>query len=272
MYHRKSPDIVIVAALAVFTLLVAFLGLRSAASPETLPVWFLPVGVAMILVLPGYVMVKAFLPTSDGATVLLLSVSLSLVLDVVGILVINTLPWGLGPTSWALWSGGITLLGSLAVAIKRRTRPDLRGNAFSWPKFNVRVILPLFAAAVITIVAAFATRSAFVQSGTTFTQLWVLPASTEAPYKFQIGIGNYERQNQKYDLYVASQGTYIYSESGIEIAPDKTWTTELSLYEKPKKPIVVYLYLSDAPGVIFRTVQLAPTAFSGPIPPARPNP
>jgi uncharacterized membrane protein len=272
MNNRKSLDLIIIGALALATMLVAFLGLRSATELETLPVWFLPVGLAMVLVFPGYVLVKVFLPSLEGTTVLLLSVSLSIALDVVGILVLNALPWGLRPTSWSVWLGGIILLGCLVAAIKRHYHPDLNTRILSPFKINWRVVIPLLIAASITLVSIFIARSVFMQSGTIFTQLWALPTTIEAPYKFQIGIRNYERRDEQYDLYVESQGKYIYSESDIKVASNEAWTIVLSLNEKPVKPVTVYLYLSDTPDEIYRTVTIAPVAFNGPLAPATANP
>jgi uncharacterized membrane protein len=272
MKIRRSLDLIIISALALFTMLVALSGIRSAANQETLPVWFLPVGIGMILVLPGYVLVKAFLPSLDGATVLLLSVSLSIALDVVGILILDALPWGLTPPTWAVWLGGVTLLGCLLIAVKRFRHPGLDSKVIPTFKVNWRVWTPLLVAIVITLVSIFVARSAFVQTGTTFTQLWILPTSSEAPYTFQIGIRNYERQDKQYNLYVESQGRFIYSESGVEIASNETWTVYLSLNEKPVNPVSVYLYLSEAPDAVFRTVELAPIAFDGPLPPADASP
>jgi uncharacterized membrane protein len=272
MNNRKSLDLIIIGTLALVTMLVAFLGLRSATDPETLPVWFLPVGLAMVLVFPGYVLVKAFLPSLEGTTVLLLSVSLSIALDIIGILALNALPWGLRPTSWAVWLGGITLLGCLFAAIKRHYYPDLNAKVLSSSKVNWRVVIPLLIAASITLISVFIARSAFTQSGTTFTQLWALPTTTEAPYKFQIGIRNYERLDEQYDLYVESQGKYIYSESNIKVASNENWTIVLSLDEKPAKAVVVYLYLSDVPDVVYRRVSIAPVAFDGPLAPLTTNP
>lgn len=272
MKFRRSLDLIIISALALFTMLVALSGVRSGADQETLPVWFLPVGIGMILILPGYVLVKAFLPSLDRATVLLLSVSLSIALDVVGILILNALPWGLNPSTWAVWLGGITLLGCLLIAVRRFRHPTPDSKVRSTFKVNWRVWAPLVTAIVVTIVSIIIARNSFVRSGTTFTQLWILPTSSEAPYTFQIGIRNYERQDKQYDLYVESQGRLIYSESGIALASNETWTIDLSLNEKPVNPVSAYLYLSESPDTVFRTVELAPVAFDGPLPPADASP
>lgn len=269
MNSRKPIDLIVASVFSLFTLLVAFLGLRSTTVPGTLPVWFLPIGFAMVLLLPGYFLVKATLPSLDGITVLLLSLSLSITLNVIGILVLNLLPGGLSPVSWAVWVSGLTLLGCLIVAIRRRYRPDLYHNSFFFPRLQWRKTLPFLIAAVIMLASVLLARYSTLQSGTTFTQLWALPASTGLPYELEIGIRNYERQDQKYNLYVESRGVYLYSKTDIAVAAGESWTVVLSLDEKPIKPVQVYLYLSSAPEAIYRRVQIAPVAFDGPLAPTR---
>ncbi|MDQ6673875.1 MAG: DUF1616 domain-containing protein, partial [Chloroflexota bacterium] len=96
---RPAPtDLIVVVCLAVAALSAVVLGLgtlwvrASLAGP-------------LVLVLPGYALVRALLPARPRrlAELLLLSLGSSLAIAVLGGLVLNLTPWGIRAESWAVF-------------------------------------------------------------------------------------------------------------------------------------------------------------------------
>src|SRR5271157_5961930 len=117
--RRKNVDLVII---CVLVLLTFFLALGKIGGPDpanNLPLWFAPIGLLMVLFIPGYVLMAALLPQTDDVATLLLSLVLSLSLDILGALLLNITPWGLQPISWSIFLGVLILIGSLGTALRR---------------------------------------------------------------------------------------------------------------------------------------------------------
>src|SRR5512146_167111 len=118
----KSFDLLAAGAIALLTLVVALTSFKTSFETSFYPFWFLPFGILMVLVLPGYSIVKSLLPALDWTSVLPLSIGVSIAVDIIGALLLNSIrSRGLQPVSCAIWLSAVTLLGCLAAAVTRRT-------------------------------------------------------------------------------------------------------------------------------------------------------
>jgi hypothetical protein len=259
MGSRKPFDLILASLLAVLTLGLAFAGVRGISELDTLPRWFIPAGILMALLVPGYALVAGLLPALQGPVVWLLSVALSICLDIVGGLALNSLEQGLQVTTWSAWLGGITLVGcALAfvrrgLAAARQPAPELARAAFDW-----RGALLFSLSLGLVVLAIFINARSAENAQAAFTQLWAVPVSGADPLALEIGVQNHEKVVKRYNVYVESGGKKIADWSNIELQPDKTWTTVLQFPVQPAKTINVLLFLSETPTVIYRTVKISP--------------
>jgi len=256
----KSLDLIAVSAIALLTLVVAFTSFKTSLETSFYPFWFLPFGILMVLVLPGYSIIKGLLPQLDWPSVLLLSLGISISVDIIGALFLNYILYrGLQPTTWAVWLSSITLLGCLSAALSRSSQSQ--ELQVSLPSVNWKNVLSFFLAGSIIIAAIFIAREESDRIDSTFTQLWALPVTNETAYSVQVGIHNFEGRVEHYDLYVESQGLRIAEWPEIVLSAGEDWTVSVPLAEKPVQPVRVLLYKVKSPNEIYRVVQVAPIAF-----------
>ena len=257
----KSLTIVISAFITVLTLAVTFYNIQTGRGEY--PAWFMPFGIAMVLFIPGYAVTLAILPEVDRATILLLSLGLSICLDVAGGFVLNYSPWGLHPFSWAVWLSGISLPTWIIAAYRRSTVPSAITSRSLTPKWDWKVVTSFSLTGILFIAAVLIARYAAEHTQTTFTQLWAIPGKDGKGYVIQVGISNRELESIHYDLYVESRGITINHWVDIVLAPNETWTVSMPLMEKPQYPITFQLYKQDSLTEAYRMVHLVPASFDG---------
>lgn len=241
------------------TLAITISGILTRASG--FPAWFLPFGILMVLFIPGYALTLAILPQLDRATILLISLGISISMSIMGGFILDYTPWGLHPFSWAIWLSCISLLGCIVAAYRRSLLSKAAATRSAIPRWNWKVIASFLLASIIIIAAIIIAINSAIQAGTTFTQLWAVPGVDEDGYAIQIGVHNQELNTLHYELFVESQGITINHWTDIVLAPGETWTMSMPLLEKPKYPITFLLYNTDMPDKVFRTVHLVPASF-----------
>lgn len=257
--RRKSLDLIAIGLIiavtlstAVYNILVGVGGFSS---------WFLPVGVLMVLFIPGYVLTLAILPELDEATTLLLSLGISISMDILGGFVLNYTSWGLQPLTWALWLCTISLPGCIIALYRRRLlTSDVNTKPVFIPLTGYMVISFILTGVLVSAAIVIARYSA-LESGSHFTQLWTVPGADEEGYTVQVGIHNEESTSLTYNLYAESEAATIEQWTDITLAPGETWTATLSLTEKPDSPISFMLFKSGSPDDAYRTTRLVPATF-----------
>jgi hypothetical protein len=239
------------------------LGLLSATSAgRTAPAIFtIPIGLLVAVVLPGYTFSVALFPTLDRPARLLYTLGLNMCALILGGLVLNLLPWGLQPLSWAGWLTLIIFASSIAGWMRRRAP---QSYLVSQRQIELsRGSMALIAVGTLLLVLAF-TFALYTdhQSDEPFTQLWAIPMNTPESRGFEVGIRNQTEHTAYYNLTVESGGRRIQEWRALKLEPDAEWVQPITLPDVPTSPIIAYLYLADAPDIIHRTVQIAPEAFS----------
>ncbi len=262
MKTPKNLDLTLISIVSLLAICMAIWGEMESGAYESMPGWFLPLGILLLFVFPGYTLTIGLLPPMSGGVTLLLTLGLSICVDIVGGLILNVLPGGLRVTSWTFWLAGITLLGC-AIGFFRRFAhplPEAARNIRLLP--NIQGVLALLLAILISVVSIDANLTSARQSQSGFTQLWAVPVSSnEAPFAMEVGIQSQEMETKEYNVYVESAGKRIAAWSGVEIDPEKSWTTQLTFSKFPQRSVNVFVYLSETPNVVYRTVKIAPEAF-----------
>jgi hypothetical protein len=159
----------------------------------------------LALLLPGYAIAAASFDRGslDWPRFLLVSLVLSLCTLALGGLVLNYMPGGIRPLSWALLLVLVTTLGCWRAA---RRRAPVKASAPAWKRprlgglFGGSLVLGGLAAMVAALVLAQTTLPA--ENAVGFTELWVLPESGAESREAQIGIGSNEQTTAYYDLIV----------------------------------------------------------------------
>lgn len=263
---QRNADLLAAAALAVVAALLALV----AGIPT--PVRIL-VAIPVVFAAPGYTVTEALLPGRNRGPVerVLLAVTLSISVSVLGGLLLNLLPAGLTRTTQTLLLSVVTLAGAATAAL-RRARVKSAGPAEPGEPSEpaeaaeprpVRRALRLSPAGIASLVLAIAVASAAIAIGVqtaqahdtaSFTQLWITANSSST--RAQVGVMNDEGAAQSYTLDLTTHGgsgrTY-----GFRLQDTASWRTEIALPAAAKGyPVTVRLYRTQAPGVLYREVSL----------------
>jgi len=263
---QRNADLLAAAALAVVAALLALV----AGIPT--PVRIL-VAIPVVFAAPGYTVTEALLPGRNRGPVerVLLAVTLSISVSVLGGLLLNLLPAGLTRTTQTLLLSVVTLAGAATAAL-RRARVKSAGPAEPGEPSEpaeaaeprpVRRALRLSPAGIASLVLAIAVASAAIAIGVqtaqahdtaSFTQLWITANSSST--RAQVGVMNDEGAAQSYTLDLTTHGgsgrTY-----GFRLQDTASWRTEIALPATAKGyPVTVRLYRTQAPGVLYREVSL----------------
>jgi uncharacterized membrane protein len=158
----------------------------------------------LALFLPGYAIAAACFSRGslDRPRFLLASLVLSLCTLALGGLVLNYLPGGIRPLSWALLLLLVTGAGCWVAARRwpARKHPARRPRV-SWPKpAAAALLLGGLAAAVAALVLSATTVPADDVVG--YTELWTLPAGGAESREVQVGVRSQEQTTVPYDLLV----------------------------------------------------------------------
>lgn len=257
----KHPDLLVILVITLLTLTLGISNLRAGNSEfETLPLWMAPLGILMVLFIPGYAITSAILPHIGSERILLLSLGLSISISAVGGLALNLTPWGLTPTTCVTWLSLITLI-SLIYAWRQRGS-STKSFEIGVPTLQKENIAVFGWAATILLGSVLITYVSSKQAETTFTQLWAIPLRTaENQYEIQIGIRNEEKQPETYNLYIGVDGRRLEEWPEIPLESGNEWTTVVQLVDKPSNSIRINLYRVNDLNKVYRWLRLSPEAF-----------
>jgi hypothetical protein len=213
----------------------------------------------LALFLPGYVWAEIAFPAQapDMATRVLVSSGASLAITAIGGLVLNATPWGLRAETWALLLGGITIAGC-ALAALRRSRNLVASTAVRGASLGGRGAALLGVAALIAAGAfAISHAGASQQNGAGFTQLWMVE-DRQNPARINVGLANEETEPKEYRVQLSSGGAVLYEWRPVKLVPGQTWQIQVTLDQQApiSQPLQALLYLSDAPGLVYRQTTL----------------
>jgi uncharacterized membrane protein len=217
-------------------------------------------GLPFALIIPGYVLSQALLPlgSRDPVERVLLTLSISITVDILGGLLLNVLPWGLQAKTWIILLSLVTFL-SCAIAWRRRNNDTptlslsikLQGNL-------LQVAICLLAIGFVGLSLLFSSQGVKNQPTPGFTQLWALPvASNDTTGTIQIGVRNMEKTTQIYNVKVLINDKLAHEYLGRTIQFEQSWQeTLLVSLQKKQTHIEIDLYLETQPDKVYRSVNL----------------
>jgi uncharacterized membrane protein len=177
-------------------------------------------GLPLVAALPGYVLSKfIFGDRLKPAERLLLSITLTLAIDVIGGIFLTLSPWGIHTRSWAFLLGGVTFAIALA---STRTRSG-RASTTLRPR---RALVPLALVAVtcvgVSAIAIAADRRPAhpPASASGYTLFWLVP---HGKGRFEIGLESGEFQTTAYRIELRSNGQTVRRWTTGRIEPARAW-------------------------------------------------
>jgi hypothetical protein len=246
---RRYRSIAWAAVATVVSLAIAVIGLGTDLLGNVLAAI---AGVALLLA-PGILLGITRRPSRSIRTLdlVLASTALSLSSVVIGGLLLDLLPGGLGRTTWL----GLVVVLLLATAFLARTdRAPLRLPRVAGPSSGQWV---LTIAAIGLVIAALAVARAGVrQPSEPYSALWVVPA---AAGQVTIGLDNHEAAPTTYRVDVTADGQVAASFGSITLGTGARWTTTIAAPKPGESRLEVRLYLVASPGVVYRRVTVSPS-------------
>ncbi len=241
-------------------------------------------GILLILpltfIVPGYVLTQVVMhkrspdPSLDAASELrlqpglklrqpvgiadqiVLTLGLSLAIDVLVGFGLNFLPVGLQASSWALALGlCTTVLTLLAVFLRQKDS----ARAARAAKLHVTIYdgLLLGLAIVVVIAAVWLAIIRPLDPQPSFTQFWMLPA-TNNDCSVSIGMQSFETTPVAYYVVMTINQAQTDSWLSIVLSPQQTWSRSVAV--APEKASSLYiealLYRTDEPGKVYRNVHV----------------
>ncbi len=232
----------------------------------------------LILILPGYMLTQALFgrkkPTPlatanlirrpslkigqpiNVADHVILSLGLSMAIDVVVGFALNILPIGLRALSWTLALGLLTTVFALLVVFLRR-KETAQAKKNVRPRFTVPEYTFLGLAILVTGGALWLSGIRPPNPQPSFTQFWLLPAANNS-CQVQVGVQSFEATAESYRIVVTSNSTNVSTWSSVVLAPQQKWGQAIIV--KPGASALNYieavLYRADNPQVIYREVHV----------------
>ncbi|HLX57049.1 MAG TPA: DUF1616 domain-containing protein [Ktedonobacteraceae bacterium] len=262
----KHPDLMLATAIALLNVVLVLLAGRATTGvASTGMVWTSVIGtilaLPLVFVLPGYTLCEALFHkrSLDAVHRMLISLGLSLSIDILGGIVLNVFPIGLRALSWAALLAFLTALFALLVAYLRRKtvmivkQPHrIRFNAYECILFGL-------ACAVVMLSIGFSAASVAQQPRPGFTQMWMLPSDqSNNSCAVRLGVRSYELSPVTFSVEMTINGAQVNRWPSIVLAPQQEWERLVSIgsSETGAVSIEAQLYRSGKPQVVYRQVNI----------------
>jgi uncharacterized membrane protein len=252
-----------------------------------LPIHLLPISIVLALplisILPGYTLTQLLLrkrlPNSDAtpandmlpqtgqksarpignADQLVLSIGLSLVIDVLTGFALNILPIGLQALSWTLALGFFTTLFALVAMLLRRK--DVHAEAVKTPGIRIRLsdCILVGMALLVASSALWLSIQRPIVPQPSFTQFWILPANEASKScDVSIGVQSFEATSVTYRVVMTANNGQTATWSAISLAPESKWVQPVFIEPGTVSNVFVeaLLYRVNQPSVVYRNVHL----------------
>lgn len=263
----KHPDLLLASAVALANVVWALL-------PYRFPAVGITLALPLVFALTGYTLTAVLFHkrSLDPAHRVLLSLGLSVAIDIAGGLALNVFPIGLRPASWSVLLAFLTALFAALAAYLRRaaaiprsphnvgtrlvaSAPLITSIRLSWHS----LVLFGLAATVVILSVAFSAYSVAQQPRAGFTQFWMLP--TNQPGKscaVRLGIQSEELTTTTYRIDVTANGAQITTSSPVELAPRQAWEQLIPVVFSDTGSVYIeaQLYRVDKPSAAYRRVNI----------------
>lgn len=190
---------------------------------------------------------------------LVLSLGLSMAIDVLVGFLLNILPIGLNALSWILSLGFITIICVVLTIFLRRK--DVAKGAGTRTRIHLRLQDYLLLGLVLLVVTSALWLSFVrpVQPDPSFTQFWMLPANQASKScVVSVGIQSFESTSQTYRVVIMANSTQTNAWSSIALAPQQKWVQSVAIAPGAVSSVLIeaQLYRNDRPDTAYRDVHL----------------
>ena len=192
----------------------------------------------------------------SGADLIVLTLGLSMAIDILVGFALNFLPIGLQALSWTLSLGLLTTIFALLAMILRR-RDVARVVRNARPRITIYDGI-LFGVALI--VAASAVWLAIIRPlvpHQSFTQFWMLPTKDNS-CAVSVGIQSFETNQIDYHVVMTINGAQVSTWPSISLSPQQQWSHSTSLNPGHASSLYIdaRLYQVNQPDMVYREVHL----------------
>jgi uncharacterized membrane protein len=243
------------------TVIIVLLNVGVSLLPSHLPVIGIILALPLVFVLPGYTLTELLFRKRSLDTFhrLLLSIGLSLAIDILSGLILNLLPIGLERTSWAVLLGLLTTVFALLAGYLRRGAPL---NGVRLPRLHLTIyqsILFGLAAIVIALSILYDAIGLAQQPHPGFTQLWILPAvQSGRSCAVRLGVRSFESTAVTYRITMTMNGMQLTTWPSVALAPQEEWDRQVLINPSAtgKVHVEVQFYRLDEPQTVYRKADL----------------
>ena len=254
--RQQNKDLFLILILAIINMVYACFPVRPFIMSMVL-------ALPLVFLVPGYLFLELLIQkvAHDGTMHLLLSIGLSLSIDILGGFLLNIVPVGLTTLTWSLFLGTLTILCLLLCMVKRcrwQIHRDQRKR--NLPTFCGFLLLTLTICVVI-FAFLYTNNSIAEQKYQGFTKFWLLLDNHQTHIcTVQLGIDSSETVTTTYQVEVKENNRYVAHWSSITLAPQDKWGRQLPIAtnhaQTARLPIEADLYREQEPTSVYRTVQL----------------
>jgi uncharacterized membrane protein len=209
--------------------------------------------------LPGYALSAAIFARRplEWPQLLLLSLGLSLSVLAIGALVLNYVPGGVGPVSWALLLALVTLCGSRGAALRRPKGPQHAGRTWPRPRFGfaaAALLLGALLSATAALALTFSTPAAEHADG--YTELWLLPPAPRnaSAGGARVGVTSQEQKPAAYHLRIRISGQSEELVRAFSLNPGETKVVKVEPPSDEPVRVSAALFKAGKPANVYRRV------------------
>ncbi len=259
----------------IIAMVIASLNVIYALLPSHSPIIGIILALPLVFVLPGYMLLEFLFHGRplDASHRFLLSLGLSLVIDIAGGFLLNILPIGLRTVSWGVFLGLMTMIASLFVMYLRRGAQS-PGRKLILFRINIYECLLLGLAITVAVLSIlYSTIGAMKQPYPGFTQLWMLPTVQAGKSCIvHLGVRSFETTSVKYRVTVTVQESQTANWSSVNLEPQQQWNQLVQIPPEAVANVHVaaQIYRFDKPNTVYRNV--ASTLYGCPTLHATPSP
>ena len=253
---RQDKDLILILIIAIVNMVWSYL-----------PTHFVVVSVVLALPLvflaPGYLLIELLSQKreQDGTKQFLLSIGLSLSIDILGGFLLNIIPVGLTTLTWSLFLGILSTAGALLCMVKRLQRQIYVDQKHRDLPTRYQFLLLVLAIYVVIFAFMYANNTIADQQHRPFTQFWLhLDTHTSHICTIQLGIASSEAVTTTYQVEMKENNQYATQWSLITLAPQQKWQREIPIAinsgQNIRLQIEADLSRQQEPGSVYRTAQV----------------
>lgn len=191
-----------------------------------------------------------------GADQIILSLGLSMAIDVLVGFSLNVFPMGLQGLSWILSLGFLTTVFALLAAFLRR-RDIVTIERVSRPRITIYDCILFGLAMLVATAAVWLSVIRPLEPQPSFTQFWMLPANNNS-CAVSIGVQSFESTPVTYRIVMMINSTEANTWSSIVLSPQEKWVQSVPVTPDTASSVSIeaQLYRADKPGTAYRNVHL----------------